>query len=521
MATKMKPIIISAFKMNGLSLRSDASKLLADVLTPLNEDERSEWLDKIIDCIQKQQLNTAMIGRSEVEAAIEECNEDTEEESDKVLSVIDAFSIPMFSYNSERKKLLLNKYVPSLHGSAKDKANLFSERYTILHQRTSRHNLFTPPVLGSLPEEKSHKFQLKPVEYLLGSSSKLGEIIVLGMITQIKEGKYHLEDPTGAVELDLSKAQFHNGLFTENCFVLAEGWYEDEVFHINAFGFPPAEPSDITRSFFGNTNFFGGPSATSVKVSKRLKTIEQDNDNAMFVFISEVWLDQLKVRQKLQTLFSGLSDMPPTCFVFCGNFTSTPYGSNHVKILTDSLQMLMSMLQEFPSLIEGSKFVFVPGPRDPGPGNILPRKAIPDCITEEFRRNVPGAIFTSNPCRIQYCTQEMVIFREDILTKMCRNCVRFPEAGSDIPSHFVKTVISQSHLSPLPLHVSPIYWSYDSALRLYPLPDLVMFGDKCDPFTITNTNCLCINAGSFSNGGYCFKVYYPKTREVEDSKIED
>lgn len=25
------------------------------------------------------------------------------------------------------------------------------------------------------------------------------------------------------------------------------GWYEDEVFHVNAFGFPPTEPSATTR----------------------------------------------------------------------------------------------------------------------------------------------------------------------------------------------------------------------------------------------------------------------------------
>jgi DNA polymerase epsilon subunit 2 len=31
------------------------------------------------------------------------------------------------------------------------------------------------------------------------------------------------------------------------------------------------------------------------------------------------------------------------------------------------------MLAEFPSLVENSRFVFVPGPRDPGPGQILPR----------------------------------------------------------------------------------------------------------------------------------------------------
>ena len=46
----------------------------------------------------------------------------------------------------------------------------------------------------------------------------------------------------------LNKAHnFHTGLFTEHCFVLAEGWYEDEVFHVNAFGFPPPEPAKVSR----------------------------------------------------------------------------------------------------------------------------------------------------------------------------------------------------------------------------------------------------------------------------------
>jgi len=49
------------------------------------------------------------------------------------------------------------------------------------------------------------------------------------------------------VFLDIILYNFHTGLFTENCFVLAEGFYEDEVFHVSAFGFPPPEPAKTTR----------------------------------------------------------------------------------------------------------------------------------------------------------------------------------------------------------------------------------------------------------------------------------
>ena len=100
---------------------------------------------------------------------------------------------------------MTNHAAPTLFGTARDKAELYLERYTILHQRTHRHELFTPPVIGSHLEESGSKFQLKTIETLLGSTSKVGDVIVLGMITQLKEGKFFLEDPTGQYNWTLVK----------------------------------------------------------------------------------------------------------------------------------------------------------------------------------------------------------------------------------------------------------------------------------------------------------------------------
>lgn len=58
---------------------------------------------------------------------------------------------------------------------------------------------------------------------------------------------------------------------------------------------------------------------------------------------------------------------------------------------------------------------------------------------------------------------------------------------------FTKSVISQAHLCPLPLHVCPVYWAYDAGLRLYPLPDLVVCADKFDPFTQSHADCTVTN----------------------------
>ncbi len=54
---------------------------------------------------------------------------------------------------------------------------------------------------------------------------------------------------------------------------------------------------------YGNVNFFGGPSSTAVKASAKLKQLEEENEDAMFVF--DVWLDSVEVLEKIQTMFSG------------------------------------------------------------------------------------------------------------------------------------------------------------------------------------------------------------------------
>ena len=77
-----------------------------------------------------------MIDRALCEQAVRECNAEQEEDSDKILTVIDAFTIPRFSYHAERKKFLpeITKGVPCLFADAVSKANLFRDRYTVLHQ---------------------------------------------------------------------------------------------------------------------------------------------------------------------------------------------------------------------------------------------------------------------------------------------------------------------------------------------------------------------------------------------------
>ena len=520
-SARIRNKIVSAFKINGLSLRSDASSLLVDVLSEVENEDFRKWLEKIIDTVQKQPLTTSFITKELVETAINECREGGDEEGDKIFNIIDAFKIRRFAYNQERKKFIQNPEKNSLHGKADDKTDMFLERYSILLQRAMHHELFTPLSFAASGTDKSSKFSLKPVEHLLSCSGSLGDVIVLGMLTNLKEGVYYLEDPSGAVEVDLSKTLFHDGIFTENCFVLAEGSYDDQIFHVTALGFPPIESAKMTRSYYGNVNFFGGPQKTCVASSEKLKQIEQDdaNQNNMFVFISDLWLDDPKVMSKFKVLLAGYSQSPPYLFVLCGNFLTKTFGMKQLSILRKHFSELGDIVAQFPPLLESSRFLFVPGPQDPGPGNIFPRPPISKMITEEICQKIPFAEFVSNPCRIQYCSQEIIIYREDIINKMCRNSIHLPKDLLNVPTHFVKTILSQAYLCPLPLIVRPVYWGFDNALRLYPLPDLVVCADKYDAYNISNSDTLVMNPGSFSRSKYRFNVYWPASREIEECKI--
>lgn len=55
------------------------------------------------------------------------------------------------------------------------------------------------------------------------------------------------------------------------------------------------------------------------------------------------------------------------------------------------------------------------------------------------------------------------------------------------------TLLQQSHLCPLPLVQQPIYWQYDHALHLYPLPHAVIIGDSSPQAQYTHMGCTVIN----------------------------
>lgn len=242
-------------------------------------------------------------------------------------------------------------------------------------------------------------------------------------------------------------------------------------------------------------------------------------------------------------------------FVFCGNFCQRGWeGEGGMKRYTrelrkDSTQAdktvgfnaLTDLILSFP-LLHQSHFVFVPGPLDPWSSSTLPRPALPGTITARLLQRIPKARFVSNPCRLRYFGQEIVIYREDLMGRMLRNLVgvKGEEDGADMKRYvsgrglprpreywlikqLVQTILDQAHLSPLPQNIRPTLWEYDHALRLYPMPTAVVLADKYERYELTYEGCHVFNPGRFvsagSGGEFEWSVYYPATGRSERSAL--
>lgn len=54
------------------------------------------------------------------------------------------------------------------------------------------------------------------------------------------------------------------------------------------------------------------------------------------------------------------------------------------------------------------------------------RFGLPNLVTDELKKLVPKAVFATNPCRIQYCTREIVVFRANLVTKFLQGSLYKP-----------------------------------------------------------------------------------------------
>ncbi|KAL1810656.1 DNA polymerase epsilon subunit B-like isoform X1 [Daucus carota subsp. sativus] len=527
MSAAMRKLIQKKFKMRGYTLKVEALNEILPFLSKF-KDAEDEALDLLLDELQHQSLKSSILDKESVSRVVsllleaEAAAEDTPASTSATgaLRIIDAFIVPKYRYDPIKKIFLEHTGRLPIHGDASAKATLYRDRFLLLFQRLSRDPHFSRPAFDTDLSQFGN-CQISPIQSLVG---RTGKCWVMGVISQLEDGHFYLEDLTAAVEINLSNAKITTGFFSENTIVLAEGeMLLDGMFQVKTCGFPPLEDREKSSGLFSGIDFFG-----SGKLAKeetlRLAELETRAVNDMFVILSDIWLDNEDTMKNLQTVLDGYENVEvvPSLFVFMGNFCSHPCNLSFSSYSTVRMQFekLGQIIAAHNRLLEHSRFLFIPGPDDAGPSTVLPRCPLPNYLTEELQKHVPNAVFGSNPCRIKFYTQEIVFFRQDLLYRMRRSCLMPPssEETSDPFEHLVATITHQSHLCPLPLSKQPVIWNYDHCLHLYPTPHTIVLGDKSEQKAFNYTGITCFNPGSFSNDS-TFVAYRPCTREVELSSL--
>ncbi|CBI15355.3 unnamed protein product, partial [Vitis vinifera] len=515
------------FKIRGYTLKVEA---LDEILSFLShfQDAEDEAIDLLLDELENESLKSSILDKEsvhrvvslllEAEAAVEETPGAISTRS--ALRIVDAFLMSKFCYDPIKKIFYENTGRLAIHGDASAKSALYRNRFLLLFQRLSRDQHFSKPAFDT---EMSHfgSCEISPIQSLIGQTGKRW---VMGVISQLEDGHFFLEDLTASLALLHQQYKITTGFFSENTIIVAEGeMFLDGIFQVSTCGFPPLEDRDESLASLSGLDFFGGGTLTREE-TLRLAGLEKKAVNDMFVILSDVWLDNEETMGKLATVLDGYENVEvvPSLFIFMGNFCSHPCNLSFHSFSSLRLQFgkLGQMIASHPRLKEHSQFLFIPGPDDAGPSTVLPRCALPNYLTEEFKKYIPNAIFSSNPCRIKFYTQEIVLFRQDLLYRMRRSCLvpPSPEETSDPFEHLVATITHQSHLCPLPLSVQPIIWNYDHCLHLYPNPHTIVLGDRSEQKAFKYTGIMCFNPGSFSNES-TFVAYRPCTQEVELSAL--
>lgn len=508
------------------TLQSDAFKMLLQYMTDEQADQQVMAL--ILEQLKQALEDDGLISTSHVQAAIR-MQAGSTRDPDQVV-VVNAFTVPRVRYDSIHKRLVEDSSSQqTLQPTAEAKIKVYQGRFSLLYQRLRRNSRFAPlnAVQATLPNQMHA--QLTELNGLKGNLGR--RCIVMGLISSQEDGTFALEDEAGSVAIDLTGARAAAGLVTENCVVVAEGEMGlDGVFRVGVLAFPSCESRAQLPATAQKLNFFGGAPLTT-EAEARLELDQSDHEEDRIVFLANVWLDRGETFEALHTLLSGFQDaeMIPAMIVLMGNFaaaaTSNAADADY-PALREGFTQLARLIDTYSTMKAHTRFVFVPGPNDPGLGHTLPQPALPSYFTGELQAVLPNAVFATNPCRIRYFTREIVVFRYDLLKNMRRRCLVPPPVDEDIPealfNELALTVLQQSTLCPLPLAVQPVHWAHEQALHVYPLPHAVVLADASAPqssASFEHEGCRVMNPGCLPDK--LFAAFKPIPRDDFGGGAED
>ncbi|MCL7045349.1 hypothetical protein MKW94_017129 [Papaver nudicaule] len=207
--------VLRKFKLRGYILNTDALEEILSFLTQF-EDQEDEAIEILLDEINKESLNSSVLDRDSVHRVIsllleaESAVEASPSSSNRShFRILDSFIIPKFCYDSTKKTFYERTGKLPIHGDASSKAALYRDRFQLLHQRLSRDPHFAKPAFD-YEFTRSVSREISPIQSLIGQT---GRRWIMGVISQLEDSGFYLEDTSAAVKVDLSDAisltEFH------------------------------------------------------------------------------------------------------------------------------------------------------------------------------------------------------------------------------------------------------------------------------------------------------------------------
>jgi DNA polymerase epsilon subunit 2 len=419
----------------------------------------------------------------------------------------------------------------SLSGVTTSRMQTLRQRHCLALQRCFRSGQYRKNITTVTEGVKP----LLAISSLEGISSTQ-EICVLGLLVKHPtSSKVMLEDTKSSIELDFSTLVAKPvGYITNMSLVVATGFWTGSKLSVKRLAFPPTESRAKTLPSLAGLDTFG----LAPPDSQRASMIEKQMLNSVCCILAHVHLDTALCIATLATFFRefesrSIDALTQMTFVLVGDFVSLPSSLGDLGHLGDNdrrkayaslLDILANtVVQNAPSVAANASFVLVPGPNDPtGITGALPQVPLALELTLSIRAKLKNIVLAPNPCRLRFLTHEMVICRKNFYHDMQSAAWDWPQAPIDVneeseappltpqtvPVQFelvCKTVADQAHLAP---NESNVLWRFDSALRMVPLPHVVVLCDRTEQWHCQYKGTNFLNPGSFTSGG-TFLWYTP------------
>ncbi|KAL3100406.1 hypothetical protein niasHS_001709 [Heterodera schachtii] len=512
---ELRRMIKKFFAARSLYLSEQALTYLADQLNSFGRAQCQTVMARVVQLVERKGVVSDLLDLDCLKTILHEVNRQKRNESEtlfKLESVVEWRRTIVEDKRRIARKLAhnTNNSSNSTNNSPWDKLSFdaYRQRFELIRALIEKRTTVAAATAGQ---------QFDPIDALLARRGT--NVRILAQLFRGTDGDFVAEDLSGSVRLHLGTCTYDDGLYFEGGTFVFEGLCSPsgDRLDVERMALPPMTTLESTESVDGAP----GLATRTQEMARRTR----GDPNDRIVLMSDVHLDNERVLKALYHLLQGFSASPPNIFIFCGPFLGIQRAHSYMEQAANAFRHFANILSEFSHAYHATEFIFVPSADDAPPLQIFPRPTLLPVVQKCFKE-AKNVHFATNPCKLVFKDRHIVIFRDDVVEKVCRSAVFMPKnaKASRIPKLFCDTIWAQRHFSPLPLFINPIQPHFDPLFQLFPSPDALVIADRFKAFfePADERRRLTMNPGPFSLGTHFeFQVYYPTLQRVEHSAYHE